>query len=261
MLARSADKLSFDVNSVTGLVVTHLWVFMLCKTSLQYRGSLISDWNEILWFRLQVVELTFVRFSTEGCCDYVTLYDGYNNTASQIRQLSGSVDLSPIYSTQEYLFIRFHSDSSVASSGFNATYQSVSPPPPSSSSSSSTTYSFSTTTGNELTLVHVHVVCIVQNAVVWWLAHRTIRINPGMVMLQPQRKTLFRWRSSQHGSQRQISSHCLQNLSHTDVHFSIIRVRDWFSDEICLGTEFIELHTKRKCPFKKQPTRTNKRYE
>ena len=74
--------------------------------------------------------LTFLQFSSEVCCDYVTLYDGYGNTSSRIELLRGSpvgISGTRFTSKQQYLFMEFKSDYSVASSGFIAFYQSVGP--------------------------------------------------------------------------------------------------------------------------------------
>jgi CUB domain len=71
------------------------------------------------------VALTFVQFATELNYDFVKLYDGRDCTASLIAALSGSQIPTQFYSTQQYMFIEFISDSSVVLSGFNATYQSI----------------------------------------------------------------------------------------------------------------------------------------
>jgi CUB domain len=86
------------------------------------------------------VALTFVQFSTESCCDSVSLYDGFDSTSFRIASLAGFLSQTQYYSMQQYLFIRFTTDGSVTRSGFNATYQSVTPP-------TSTTPSYTTTTG------------------------------------------------------------------------------------------------------------------
>ena len=72
--------------------------------------------------------LTFLDFSTEECCDSVTLYDGYDDDSSPvIALLKGTISQTQFYSTQQYMFIKFATDIGVTSSGFNATYQSVTP--------------------------------------------------------------------------------------------------------------------------------------
>jgi CUB domain len=81
--------------------------------------------NRKLFSWLQVVVLTFVQFATEVNYDFVQLFDGYDNTSSVIATLTGSLYQTLFYSTQQYMYIRFTSDGSVTSNGFNATYQSV----------------------------------------------------------------------------------------------------------------------------------------
>ena len=83
---------------------------------------------KILMILPQVVALTFLQFSTEACCDHVTLYDGYDDTSPSIGVLRGSpvgISGTRFSSTQKYLFMKFISDSGGDSSGFVAFYQSV----------------------------------------------------------------------------------------------------------------------------------------
>jgi CUB domain len=79
-----------------------------------------------LAFERQVVTLNFYAFSTESCCDFVTLYDGYDSSATQLAAISGRPTFSGSgYSTtQRYMYITFTSDSSSSWSGFSATYSS-----------------------------------------------------------------------------------------------------------------------------------------
>jgi CUB domain len=87
------------------------------------------------------VALTFVQFDTETNYDFVQLFDGPDNTSTMIATLTGSLYYQAIfYSTQQYMYIRFTSDASVTSNGFNATYQSV-------TSTIPTTPTYTTTTG------------------------------------------------------------------------------------------------------------------
>jgi CUB domain len=89
--------------------------------------------------------MTFIQFATESRYDNVLLYDGYDDiTSSTVTTFTGETYQTPFlfYSTQQYVFIRFTSDGSVTRSGFNATYQSVTP-----STSTTPTYTTTTTTG------------------------------------------------------------------------------------------------------------------
>jgi len=70
--------------------------------------------------------LTFTEFSTEACCDFVTIYDGDSTKSPLIASLSGTLAMGTQYnSTQRYMFIRFSSDNTVSGRGFSANYRST----------------------------------------------------------------------------------------------------------------------------------------
>jgi CUB domain len=75
----------------------------------------------------QVIKLDFDSFNTESCCDFVNVHDGDSAKSTKIRSLSGSYVGSPasgIISTQQYMFVRFLTDSTNTFGGFSAKYAS-----------------------------------------------------------------------------------------------------------------------------------------
>jgi CUB domain len=76
-----------------------------------------------------MVMLTFNDLDTESDYDYVYLYDGSSESDPMIIDYTGSYRaLLPTWMTsQRYMFIRFTSDTSFASRGFDAIYTSVPP--------------------------------------------------------------------------------------------------------------------------------------
>lgn len=72
------------------------------------------------------IQLRFGRFSLEnnGITNYVIVYDGFSKAAREIGRYHGG-NLPPhlIESTENNLFLRFHSDKPATTRGFNATYQ------------------------------------------------------------------------------------------------------------------------------------------
>ena len=72
------------------------------------------------------VVLQFSRFSTESCCDIVTVYDGTTVNAPILGQFSGT-DIPPVFSTvsRSGMLVRFTTDGSVTSSGWAASYGTI----------------------------------------------------------------------------------------------------------------------------------------
>jgi len=76
-------------------------------------------------FSREVITLRFMNFNTESNYDYLSLYDGIDQSAPLLAILSGSAPLGLSYaSSQPYLYVKFTSDSSNQYNGFNATYTS-----------------------------------------------------------------------------------------------------------------------------------------
>jgi len=73
------------------------------------------------------VSIDFTQFSTEQCCDKVTVYDGNSTKAAVIVTLAGQLapPTQSYNSTQQYMYIRFISDDSITDMGFSATYRSL----------------------------------------------------------------------------------------------------------------------------------------
>jgi len=75
------------------------------------------------WF----VELNFDDFSTETCCDVVSVYDGNTTKSKLITSISGELTPPPkgLTTTQQYMFVRFVADDSINYIGFSATFTSI----------------------------------------------------------------------------------------------------------------------------------------
>lgn len=68
------------------------------------------------------LELIFVRFDTESCCDYVYVYDGGSSSSPLIGRYQGNLLPPTISSSSNQLFVVFTSDGSIVNSGFAASY-------------------------------------------------------------------------------------------------------------------------------------------
>jgi hypothetical protein len=70
--------------------------------------------------------LAFTTFSTEDCCDYVTIYDGVNGRLSPLQRLSGRPSTPFTVSTRsEGMTVLFTSDSTLTVQGFAANFMFV----------------------------------------------------------------------------------------------------------------------------------------
>lgn len=75
-----------------------------------------------------VAKITFSYFSTEKCCDFVSIYDGFNSSSNTIAYISGlDVNHNDLIftSTQQYMYIKFTSNGLVTYQGFSATFESI----------------------------------------------------------------------------------------------------------------------------------------
>jgi hypothetical protein len=72
----------------------------------------------------QVVKLDFVYFGTQLEADFVYIYDGVDDKAPLMARLSGTYCSPPAgyTTTQQYMFIRFTSDSKINFNGFGAVF-------------------------------------------------------------------------------------------------------------------------------------------
>ncbi|MCS6904199.1 MAG: CUB domain-containing protein [Bacteroidia bacterium] len=95
------------------------------NTSGEYGNNLSCSWL-IEPSNAAAIELRFERFSTERCCDFVTVYDGNSDEAPILKRLSGTGDSEPIRSSAGSMFVTFTTDGSISSSGWQASYQTLS---------------------------------------------------------------------------------------------------------------------------------------
>ena len=73
-----------------------------------------------------LVLVTFNSFQTEGCCDYLSIYDGNNTNAPLIGRYKGNNSPGTIYSKKDKgLTFLFTSDGSVTYSGWDATVECI----------------------------------------------------------------------------------------------------------------------------------------
>ena len=86
----------------------------------------MPDWGYIVILvniLFQVVQVAFSDFRTEETYDYVTLSNGFNQSAAEIATLSGSPAQPLEYSSdQNYMFVKFVSDQSGIDRGFTSTF-------------------------------------------------------------------------------------------------------------------------------------------
>ena len=104
--------------------------------SFQPRGGTLD--NQACAWRINcrrgVVTVSFSRFSTEANFDFVTLFDGRDEQATQLVHLSGSMTGLPqttYTSSGPMLLLHFDSDASIGAEGFEASYMcgTAAPPP------------------------------------------------------------------------------------------------------------------------------------
>jgi PKD repeat protein len=71
------------------------------------------------------ISLNFSSFSTESCCDFLSIYSGSTTAAPLIGSYSGGTAPTGIISTSGRLLLVWYTDGSVVSSGFTATWTST----------------------------------------------------------------------------------------------------------------------------------------
>ena len=78
------------------------------------------------WF--QAVQLEFIFFITEECCDFVYIRDGPDLNdpllAIQSGDLTNYLPLGPYWTSQSYMHVQFRTDGSIVYAGFEAHYSS-----------------------------------------------------------------------------------------------------------------------------------------
>ena len=90
-----------------------------------------DDYEDCQWLFVapygSKVLLYFTAFEVEddsGCnYDSVELFDGRDNTSARLSKSCGSSLPSPVYSSSNYMYMQFKSDSSVTDMGFKAHYR------------------------------------------------------------------------------------------------------------------------------------------
>jgi len=65
------------------------------------------------------ITLSFTAFSTEGCCDFLRIYNGTNASAPLLLSISGTSLHAPVKATAGAMYIQFTTDGSVVASGFS----------------------------------------------------------------------------------------------------------------------------------------------
>lgn len=70
----------------------------------------------------KIIELSINHFATESCCDYLRVYDGASNSAILLGEYRGDLQPFIVSATSGNMLLEFHSDGSVTSSGFEATW-------------------------------------------------------------------------------------------------------------------------------------------
>ena len=80
------------------------------------------------------MKVTFQTFDLETCnipstctCDHVKIRDGKDGSSTELAEFCGgrTPGLTPILSSEQFMWIEFDSDSSTERTGFNATYTAV----------------------------------------------------------------------------------------------------------------------------------------
>ncbi|KAI8497869.1 hypothetical protein Bbelb_245210 [Branchiostoma belcheri] len=68
------------------------------------------------------VRLTFDSFHVENGYDYLYIYDGDSDSATELQKLTGGLSVDPITSTSNKIFVKFVSDESETTQGFQFSY-------------------------------------------------------------------------------------------------------------------------------------------
>lgn len=72
----------------------------------------------------QYVQLKFTSVTLENRFDFVRIYDGADNSSRLISAMTGSlITQCSLYSSQQYMYIRFTTDSSITDRGFYAEFE------------------------------------------------------------------------------------------------------------------------------------------
>ena len=84
-----------------------------------YPNDLNCRWTLEMTDYRYILQLEVISFELELCCDYVDLFDGPSSNSTKLARLSSSNEVGRVFfSTGQYLFLNFRTDSSVTYSGF-----------------------------------------------------------------------------------------------------------------------------------------------
>ncbi|XP_036373333.1 tolloid-like protein 1 [Megalops cyprinoides] len=105
-----------------------------------YENGVLYQWRITVTAGEQI-RLTFSAFelASEGCGDYVDVYDGHTDGSAHLGHFCSEKIPSPVVSSGNTMVIRFKSDSSQTGKGFRASYMLVSTTTPATTTLTSTT--------------------------------------------------------------------------------------------------------------------------
>ena len=123
-LASIASTSTYNMLSNGGTCGSTSYVYLSQYNTLALTSA--SNYNNnmncaVILVGTTTVTISFSSFSTESGYDFVYLYDGSSTGATLLAQLSGSSLSTYTYtSSQQYMYVKFTSDTSTTSTGFTA---------------------------------------------------------------------------------------------------------------------------------------------
>ena len=100
-----------------------------------YPNNQNCEWRLTSFFGF-IIQISVFDIDLELCCDYVDVFDGFSSSSFRLARLPSNADTGKnIVSTAQWMFLRFHTDASVAYRGFRLLLSSAT-----SFGSNSTTY-------------------------------------------------------------------------------------------------------------------------
>ena len=122
LLVDGISLLFFSVRGCPSSLTGYFGVFSSPNYPQNYDNNLRCSWGITVpsGYRVQV---TSGSFNTESGFDYLRIYDGPSSSSAQLAALTGPRSTPFVYlSTGTRLWFTFHTDHSVVTSGFQATY-------------------------------------------------------------------------------------------------------------------------------------------
>ncbi|XP_078495680.1 scavenger receptor cysteine-rich domain-containing protein DMBT1-like [Ciona intestinalis] len=93
-----------------------------------YYDNLDCSWQITIPYYYYVVKLTISDFNLENGFDYLNVYDGSSDNYALLTMWTGNVNSGEkVYSSSYHMFLQFHTDHSVSSSGFSLSFDYASP--------------------------------------------------------------------------------------------------------------------------------------